>query len=137
MTTAYGIRRPATAFALSSGKKRPREKNAAHLDFIRSLPCIVTGGEAEAAHVRYSSLPHGKRATGASERPHDRWAVPLSPEQHRLGNHSQHSMNEQAYWKGVGIDPLIIAALLWGATGDYEAGVLICQHARETAKFRP
>lgn len=117
-----------TAFPLSvSAKKRPREKKDRHLNFIRSLPCLVsTSLVAEAAHVRFGSLAHGKRATGGAEKPSDRWTVPLSREEHR----KQHSMDEEAYWQSVNIDPLTVAALLWSCSGDTEAAFQIQQGAR-------
>lgn len=130
---ATKIKRPDTAFSTSRRQQRaPRKKEESFLDFLRSLPCIVTGGPAEAAHVRYSSIPHGKRETGAGERPDDRWAVPLSPDEHRLGNDSQHAMSERAYWRSRGIDPLIIAALLYSAyqAGDREGAEHVCYGAR-------
>jgi hypothetical protein len=108
-------------------QKRPREKAEAHLAFIRTLPCVVTGRPGvEAAHIRFGSLIHGKRPTGMSEKPSDKWVLPLSPEEHRR----QHDGNEQHYWRRHGIDPLVIAALLWAATGDEEAGQAICENAR-------
>ena len=91
---------------------------------------------AEAAHIRYGSQDHGKPHTGKSEKPSDKWVVPLSPEEHRLGNQSQHTMNERDYWDRVGIDPLIVAALLWTVSGDHEAGMLICNAARRVAFIR-
>lgn len=123
--------RPSTAFTLSGTRKRPRMHKDSHLAWIRTLPCVV-GGEygVEAAHIRYGSLPHGKRETGKSEKPDDCWSVPLAPDLHRL----QHSMNERTFWERYGIDPLVVAALLYLASGDDERGLLIIQHARE---FRP
>ena len=129
--TATRIVRPHTAFALSSGKKRPRETAAAHLDFIRGLPCLVCGAESEAAHIRYGSLSHGKPGSGASEKPSDKYTVPLCPHHHRLGPASQHAHGEQFWWQSVGIDPIILSALLWQVSGDHEAGMLICDDARK------
>ena len=117
-------------FALSSGTKRPREKNERHLDFIRTLPCLLCGAPAEAAHIRASYIHFGKPATGAAEKPSDKYAVPLCPEHHRLGNNSQHVAGyEREWWDEHGIEPVIVAALLWSVTGDYEAGLLICESA--------
>ena len=124
------IRRPSTAFPQSAGQKRPRQKSPVHLDWLRTLPCVVTGQQAEAAHIRFGSWQHGKRETGMGERPDDKWCVPLSPEEHRLGNRSQHTMSERRYWNEKGIDPVIIAALLWAVSGDTEAGQSICLNAR-------
>lgn len=132
------VPKKATAFPLSHGLKRPRVEDAAYLKFIRSLPCLVTGGKAEAAHVRYGSLPHGKRETGMSEKPDDRWAVPLSPDKHRLGPGNQHSMSERRFWTSVGIDPLCVAALLRMAylADDREAAEQVCAGARQLALWQ-
>lgn len=128
---ASELPRPATAFAMTGGpKKRPRRHDDAHLRFIRSLPCIVTGkGPTEAAHVRFASLAHGKHETGTAEKPDDCWAVPLSPNKHR----QQHLMNERNFWRDANIDPLIVAALLFANSGDEMAGRLICRAAQHGA----
>jgi hypothetical protein len=44
-------------------------------------------------------------------------------------------MNETAFYRAAGIDPIVIAALLWAATGDVEAGEHICAHARELVQW--
>lgn len=118
----------ATAFALSTdARKRPRVKAESHLDFIRSLYCLVTGKPgSEACHVRFGSTFHGKRNTGMAEKPDDRWTVPLCREEHRI----QHSLDEEVYWRSVNIDPLTVAALLWSCSGDTEAAFQIQQGAR-------
>lgn len=99
--------------------KDPRRHSETHLAFIRKLPCLITGRQPhvvviEAAHIRMSSIIHGKRETGKGERPHDCWVVPLSQEKHR----EQHSMSEWDFWAQYQIDPLIVAPLLWVHTGN-------------------
>lgn len=99
--------------------KDPRKHSEAHLAFIRKLPCLITGrmpqvAVIEAAHIRYSSFPHGKRETGKGEKPHDCWVVPLCQDKHR----EQHSMAEQDFWAQYQIDPLIVAPLLWVHSGN-------------------
>ena len=116
-------------------KRHPRVKDDGYLAFLHSLPCIVTGRVGvEAAHIRFGSLPHGKRPTGMSEKPDDRWAVPMSPEEHR----TQHTMSERGYWSGKGIDPLVTAALLWSAfhADDLDGAISVCQSARELILWR-
>jgi hypothetical protein len=131
MTRALRIVRPSTAFSLSSGKKRPREKMDAHLTFIRGLACVICGSEPEPAHLRFGSRLHGKPGCGGAEKPSDKYTTPLCPEHHRLGNESQHvNGNEIAWWSSHGIDPIIISALLFQVSGDHEAGMLICENAR-------
>lgn len=126
---AYAIKRDPEAFSTSpaKGKKRPRQSNDAHLRWIRTLPCVVTGKfPVEAAHVRYAAPAYGKRETGKAEKPDDRWTVPLSPEMHR----QQHSSNERAFWETHGIDPCRVALALYAVSGDDEQAAIILRHAR-------
>lgn len=128
MHRAGRIAIPDTAFSLGRGRKRPRKEDASHLDYIRSLPCIVTGrlNQVQAAHIRYGDLSYGKRETGAGEKPDDRWCLPL----HRDEHCDQHKHGEREWWIARGIDPLRVACALWGASGDEEAGRLIIANAR-------
>lgn len=100
-----------------------------HLTFIRTLPCLITGVQQNihAAHIRYGSLAHGKRQTGAGEKPSDIWTVPLHADTHL---HDQHARGERVWWSEQDIDPLTIAALLWACTGDYDRGYAIIANAR-------
>lgn len=125
------------AFSLSHGQKRPRETAAAHLNFIRELPCLLCGADSEAAHIRYGSLNHGKPGSGASEKPSDKYTVPLCPQHHRLETNSQHgSGDEKGWWKQHGIDPIVISALLWQVSGDHTAGLEICAYRRSLAIWK-
>lgn len=122
---ASQVARHPEAFSLDgrrSKQKRPRVHAADHLKWLRTLPCLVTAIRGvEAAHIRFADTRYRKPAVGMAEKPDDRWAVPLSPAEHRR----QHSMNEQAYWQSVGIDPVLVAMLLWNSTGDDEEGEAI------------
>ena len=123
------IRRPDTAFSKSpiTGKKRPREHDKAHLDFIRGLPCLITGKRpVEAAHIRYADARYGKLEVGGAEKPHDKYAVPLSPEKHA----EQHQGNEKEFWAKAGIDPVQIAQSLWSNTGDDEVCEIIIRESQ-------
>lgn len=54
----------------SPRQRLPRQKDPVHLEFIRALPCIVSGhwsGHTEAAHVRLASAAYDKRETGKAE----------------------------------------------------------------------
>lgn len=124
------IKRPDTAFSLSHGLKRPKQAAPDHLRFVHGLSCLICGAPGEAAHVRYGSLAHGKRETGAGQKPDDKWTVPLCPAHHREGPDAQHNHSERKWWVLQGIDPLVIAALLWACTGDNEAAEQVCMHAR-------
>jgi hypothetical protein len=121
--------RHAEAFTGSSakGQKRPRVKLEDHLQFIRTLPCLVTGRRpVEAAHIRYADMRLGKRGTGMGEKPDDQWVVPLSPEAHR----DQHQHDEMAWWRSKGIDPVVVALALWKASGDEEVACEIIRRTR-------
>lgn len=122
---ASQVARHPEAFSLDgrrSKQKRPRVHADDHLKWLRTLPCVVTGARGvEAAHIRFADARYRKPAVGMAEKPDDRWALPLSPGEHRR----QHSMNEQAYWQSVGIDPVFVAMLLWNNTGDDEEGEAI------------
>lgn len=127
---AYQIARHPEAFTLDSRtrQKQPRRKDDGHLRWLRGLPCLVTGAYGvEAAHVRYADPAYFKRGVGGAEKPDDKWAVPLSPDEHRR----QHSMNEQDYWRSVGIDPLAVALQLWAHSGNDETGEKIIAQARQ------
>lgn len=117
-----------TAFANApaKGKRRPREKDDAHLRWLRTLPCVITGERpVEAAHIRYGDPVYGKRETGRSEKPSDRFCVPLSAAKHR----EQHDMNEREFWARHGLDPLRIALALHANSGDDEQAFVILREA--------
>jgi hypothetical protein len=63
------------------------------------------------------------------EKADDRWAVPLSPAEHRR----QHSMNERDYWQSVGIDPLQVALALYGCDRDNTMAEIILRNTRRSA----
>lgn len=117
-----------------TGKGSKRVEQPAYLDFIRSLPCIVTRrGPVEAAHVSYSVPEYGKLGRGKGSKESDRWAVPLCPEEHQR----QHSMNEQEYWRSVGIDPCIVAALLYAAYPSRDRALLVINNIQRGSSFVP
>lgn len=132
---AMQFRKASTAFSLQpTGKQSKREKDAGYLDFIRSLPCIVTRREpAEAAHVSYAVPEYGKLGRGKGAKESDRWAVPLCSEEHQR----QHTMNEQTYWRSVGIDPCIVAALLYAAFPSRDRAILVINNIQRGSKFTP
>ena len=101
-------------------QRSPQRKDRPHLDWLKTLPCCVTGQEQaiDPAHVRYADPDYGKRQTGGAEKSDDCYAVPLCRTEHDR----QHSMNEQEYWRQVGIDPLLLAVKLFAASGNDAAG---------------
>lgn len=86
-------------------------KDKKYLSWIHELQCPVTGREGEgvqAAHVRMGDMSYGKLQSGKAQKPDDYFCLPLWHEEHAR----QHSMNEEAYWRQVGIDPLLLCCKL-------------------------
>lgn len=125
--SAFRLVRPDTAFSVapSRGQKRPRVKDDAHLRWLRTLPCAITGMRpVEAAHIRYGDPVYGKRETGMGEKPSDQWCLPLSPAMHR----EQHAAgDERAWWQAKGIDPCRLALALYNVSGDDDAAAAILE----------
>lgn len=96
--------------------KIPPKKRQGYLDFIRTLPCVVSGARSsiEAAHLSFHSTRHGHYGRGKGTKASDRWALPLSSAEHRR----QHAMSEQAYWGETGLDPHLIALAIFGLWSD-------------------
>lgn len=107
--------------------KTPRVEVRKHLDFIKSLPCVCcthpdgagsmsTGFFAimDPGHIRAGSRMHGKEPAGGAQTSDDRWALPLC----RIHHDRQHSENELEFWQRHGIDPFLLALVLWGLTGN-------------------
>lgn len=124
----FAVRRDPEAFSKSpTDRKRPAKKDAGYLKWLHELPCIVTGTRpVDAAHVSYADPMYGKRERGKGEKTDDRWAVPLCRAEHD----KQHSMDESAYWRSVGIDPLRVALALYGVKGDNTMAEIIIRNAR-------
>jgi hypothetical protein len=80
--------------------RKPQEHNNPYLAWIRTQPCCLCGRtNVEAAHIRTSSLEHGKEHTGMQQKSSDRWALPLCHEHHV----EQHGMNEREFWASNGV----------------------------------
>ena len=111
--------------------RRPRRHAPQHLAWLRTLPSLVPGdGPIEAAHIRFTEARYPKRQVGMGEKPDDVYAVPLAAGAHR----KQHSMNEQAFWKEQGINPIAVALCLWAHSGEDESGLKIVRMAREISR---
>jgi len=105
---------------LQSGQSRPaeqqvtvigkpaRERDRNHLRFVASQPCLVCGRiPSDAHHVKFAE----QRAMG--RKVSDQFTVPVC----RLHHRELHRRgDERAWWATQGIDPLAIAAKLWGKT---------------------
>lgn len=94
--------------------KAPPVENKTYLDFIRSLPCVITGSQAEAAHLSFKNEAYGHLGRGKGQKASDCWALPLSPSEHRLSAHSQHNFNEADWWRRTGINPHALARSIYG-----------------------
>lgn len=106
-------------------QRNPRQKDNAHLAFIRQLPCCIclNNIETEAAHVRMPDARAAKDEAGIGQKPHDRWTVPLCGAHHRM----QHAKGESKFWDLAMIDPIFLALALWSVTGNVEAGEKIVE----------
>jgi hypothetical protein len=86
--------------------KRLRDK--AHLKFVTSQPCLICGRQpCDPHHVRFAQ----PRALGMKVS--DEFTVPLCRGHHRQLHQAG---NEEAWWKGLKIEPLVIAKRLWEQT---------------------
>lgn len=119
-------------------KRKPR-KNGDYLAFLHNLPCVVSGErEVQAAHLSFAAPRYGHYGRGKGSKAPDRWALPLSAGEHRR----QHSMNEESYWRSVGINPHVLALTifgLWSDMGDDAepfAAAIINQHLADAGRLR-
>jgi hypothetical protein len=133
-----GFRIAHQAASPAATPKAKAAKNKGYLAFIHLLPCCVTGVRiVEAAHLSMAAPQFGHYGRGKSSKAADRWALPLSPEQHRR----QHSVSEREYWSGVGINPHVLALTLWGLWSDMGedaelfAAATINQHLAEVGRL--
>lgn len=110
-----------------TGKISKPVKDKPYLDWIRDLPCIVTGRlNVEAAHISFLAPEYGKLGRGKGAKESDRWAIPLCAEEHRL----QHTMNEQDYWASRGINPCVVALALRGAYPNSGLALIVIQNIK-------
>ncbi len=112
--------------------KTPRVKNDTHRQFIKRLPCVcclVRGLQIQAddpMHLRAASALHGKEGAGGAQTSDDRWTLPGCRPHHD----EQHAGAELEFWSRYGIDPFLLALVLWGLSGDeYAATAAIRLHA--------
>jgi hypothetical protein len=82
-----------------------RLRDAVHLEFVASLPCLVCGrSPSHAHHLRFAQ----PRSMGSKVS--DEWAVPLCVIHHR----ALHDFGaEEKWWEQIGIDALAEAEKLW------------------------
>lgn len=91
-------------------QREPRRHNPKYLAWLRLQGCACGCGSAppsDAAHIRASSLEHGKEITGRATKPHDHWAVPLRHDHHMAQTDSP--IGEVAWWSAHGKNPFQLA----------------------------
>ena len=95
--------------------KPVQERDRDHLRFVASQPCLVCGRTpTDAHHVKFAE----QRAMG--RKVSDKFTVPVC----RLHHRELHRRgNERAWWDAQAIDPLAVAANLWGKTRKVAAPV--------------
>lgn len=136
---ARRIQRDARKAATKARPKSPkadrgRERDNAHLAFIRRLPCVATYAETgklrfgcQAAHVRM--VREGKPG-GMGVKPSDKWTVPLTPEMH---DRQTNRGGERGFWHALGIDPVVLAQQIYAVSGDEIAATKVIVSATKRA----
>lgn len=94
-------------------------RNPEYLQFIRRLPCIITGLTAEtiAHHVRVG-LNRG------AKKPGDDRCVPLSDSLHNIHTGSLHMIGEANFWNQYAIDPFPLARDLYASFTTHGASIV-------------
>lgn len=112
-------------------RNRGRVRDAAHLAFIRRLPCVATWVETgvmaygcQAAHVR---LVREGKPGAMGVKPSDKWSLPLTPEMH---DRQTNRGGERGFWSALGVDPIDLAARIHAVSGDAPAAVQIIRDLR-------
>lgn len=103
-------------------EKPQKVRNKAHLKFIRSLPCLYSGGSpTEACHIRLGSH------TGMGQKPGDDLTVPYTHEVHMR----QHQGEKTFYRNEEGLlKARELAGLLYHYTGDFQTCLGLLIHYR-------
>jgi hypothetical protein len=112
-----------------------RGKAPTHLDFIRTLPCLITGKKAEAAHVSFTLKVAGKADKGVGKKADDVYVLPLSHTMH-MQQHD-HPKGEVGFWAARGLDRkdvVILCLRLWLASGDMQQALRVINDARSVMK---
>lgn len=106
------------AFRIKSQRPIPVKakpvQEAGYFEFIKTLPCVITGmSPVDPAHLSSASRKYGHAGRGKGQRAHSRWLLPLC----RLEHDQQHRFKggEMKYWKARGVNPHVLALALYGA----------------------
>ena len=109
-------------------KSRPKVKaqrrftDEKHLAFIRTLPCVVAGGQAEAHHLLF--VPTNER--GGAMKSGDCWTIPIGHWHHM----KLHETGERSYLAALSIYGPGLAALLYQMSGNTDACLRALQECR-------
>lgn len=106
--------------------KPVRERDRNHLRFVASQPCLVCGRTpSDAHHVKFAEQRAMGRKVG------DRFTVPVC----RLHHRELHKRGDElAWWNAQGIDPLAVAANLWGTIRKLTPGAAAIPAVRHLGK---
>ena len=107
--------------------KPVRERDREHLRFVASRPCLVCGrSPSDAHHVKFAE----QRAMG--RKVSDKFAVPVC----RLHHRELHRRgDERTWWAEHEIEPLAVAANLWGQTRKATPAVEATSDVQRPAKI--
>ncbi len=99
-------------------QKNEIPRSRVYLDYIRSMPCLITKSEHEivAHHV------HIFKDGGMGIKPSDFRTVPLTPLEHQR----LHQMGERSYWAKKNIDVEIVIIVLLCSFAKLDATKLLC-----------
>ena len=92
--------------------RRVRYKD--HLKFVAQQPCLDCGRQpSQAHHIRFAQL------RAMSTKPSDEWVVPLCATHHRALHNAG---DEDGWWEGRNVDPIVEAQRLWQTTRNGTGG---------------
>ena len=107
--------------------KPVRERDRDHLRFVAAQPCLVCGRTpSDPHHIKFAE----QRALG--RKVSDKFTVPICRLHHR---ELHRGGSEHAWWQRYGIDPLAIAATLWGRSHTLGQPANLADHTDLTANF--
>ena len=107
-------------------QRKPRVIDKKHKGLIAQLPCVICHVEpVQVAHIRYASAEDDADVTGAGRKPDDWRVLPLCPRHHMYGKDAQHSMGEEEFWRGHGINPFALAKALFKFKDVYKMDFLV------------
>lgn len=102
-------------------KKSKRMTDERHLDFIRSLPCLICGADSEAHHLlRVPEKGMGRKAD-------DSHTVPLCRTHHR----GLHDSGDETGYLGHAVE---LSEQLYGRSGSWDACMSLIEDWRHTER---